>query len=358
MLSFRKLKKLLEHNNFIIISILMIDNTVIYIELLSIASADTFLLYIPSKYEIKITDDVQEQKYELVYVEIDELDKNPVNEPDNGQLESLYNEIDIENPKLSDNIEEKLEENYKKEITLVNTTQDTKICKDIYRQLNRLKFCTQSLKYKLGIKYSNFLCCIKRDDTIQCYDIKNFKGVLNRKIYVIVDLETLYDKNEIVKVDIKTIRDGIYKLLNRNQISNTNTMLKLLKEKNNVSDISDTIYAKKIEIENYLNQLEILLNNTNLAEAENRRKHSEFKNNYSNESGYKGLHSDIEKSHGDSKYNKEHEKIIKVKDEIIKNILTLKSKQEDIFLFLDKVLFDNTIMMDSIIKNIEMINKY
>ena len=85
---------------------------------------------------------------------------------------------------------------------------------------------------------------------------------------------------------------------------------------------------------------------------------SEFKNNYSNESGYKGLHSDIEKSHGDSKYNKEHEKIIKVKDEIIKNILTLKSKQEDIFLFLDKVLFDNTIMMDSIIKNIEMINKY
>ena len=110
MLSFKKLKKLLEHNNFVIISILTIEGMCTYIELLSVTSADTFLLYIPSKYDIKVTDDITEPIYQLKYVEINELDKSPTDDLDNSQLEDLYNEIEIDTHKSSENIEENLEE--------------------------------------------------------------------------------------------------------------------------------------------------------------------------------------------------------------------------------------------------------
>ena len=67
--------------------------------------------------------------------------------------------------------------------------------------------------------------------------------------------------------------------------------------------------------------------------------------------GIKGLHDDIEKSHLTAHYESELEKINNVKQEIIRNVVKLKTQQENITLKMDKILFDNSIMINEISKN-------
>ena len=72
----------------------------------------------------------------------------------------------------------------------------------------------------------------------------------------------------------------------------------------------------------------------------------------------KGIHTDIEKSHVLSKYETDLDKMNSTKQEIIKNIITMKSNREDTFLFADKLFFDNSVMMDTIIKNMNKAKYY
>jgi len=51
--SILKLEKLLVNKGFIPNKYFIIDGTISYIEIISLNSADVFLLYIPSKYEFK-----------------------------------------------------------------------------------------------------------------------------------------------------------------------------------------------------------------------------------------------------------------------------------------------------------------
>ena len=74
------------------------------------------------------------------------------------------------------------------------------------------------------------------------------------------------------------------------------------------------------------------------------------------DSSLKGLHLDIEKSHLMSRQQVELDKIRKIKQEILINISSLKEKQENLMLRVDKIFFDNSVMMDAIIKNINSLD--
>ena len=347
MLSFKKLQKLLEHNNFIIIAILTIDNMCVYIEVLS-SSADIFLLYIPSKYDISVSDVGSDGNkincFELKSVNADDFGG------DLNSLQNTYDELTIDDEN-DENIAEKLEDNYKKPISITNIDEDLKIFKSIYKQLNRLKFCTQSLKYKIGIKNKNLLCCLKRDDSIQCYIIDKNQGIPSNKLFVIVDLELLYEKNEVVVNDIKNVRDGVYKILGETHTKNTKTLLNLTIDKENISKISESFMGQKNTIESYLSELDILLVKTNKAQITNQGKIQEVNDSY-NRNSHNNIHSDTEKSHAINKLMKESETIIKTKDSITNTIIQLKTKQEDMFLSMDKILFDIAVMIDAINKHI------
>ena len=73
--------------------------------------------------------------------------------------------------------------------------------------------------------------------------------------------------------------------------------------------------------------------------------------------GLTGLNIDIERSHVKSKLEKELRDIMMTKDDIVKNLLTLKIELEDILLLSDKILFENIVMIDSISKNLEKLSK-
>ena len=223
------------------------------------------------------------------------------------------------------------------------------------RQLSRLKFCTQSIKYKLGIKYKNYLSCIRRDDSIDCYIVKKFTGKNFYKMLVIVDLETFYDNIESINSDVNTIQEGIYKILDKNHFSHTKTFSKLLQQERDIVKIMDNIYEKKREYTDNILKLEKILDTINKSEKNIFEQITNAEEKYNKKDG---LHNDIEKSHVIARYNSDLEKVINLKQETIKTILEIKAKKEDLFLFTDKFLFDNNVLIDTLFKNINKMYKY
>lgn len=354
-LSVNKLEKLLSTKGLIPKKYFAVDGLCVYMEVISISNADSFMLYIPSKYEINIGrgNDI----YKMNYIDVDETGNIPTEfagEPDNFDLENQYDEVDMNN--VSDNSKGdmilQLEENYNHPISLKDINKDdTNNLREIFRQLRRLKFCVQSIKYKLCIIYKNFICCIRRDDTFEGFAVHRLGGNTERKLMVSLDLETLYDKIDSVSVDIKTVREGVYKVLDKNQTKHVRNIQKMLERTTDITNVSENMQKKKIQYSEYLSKLEGLLENLCVSEKKNIEKIMEIEEKYSADTSVKGIHSDIEKTHLIAKHETELSRINTVKQELIRNIMLIKSKHEDLSLKFDTICFDNTVMIDAIIKN-------
>jgi hypothetical protein len=286
------------------------------------------MIYIPSKYNIKIEEGEDNNVFKIKFLELDseeELIKN-----DDIDIDNDYNEIDVNTSPEKGNLEDlelALKNNYNKQVSLQNLIkEDKKNVKDIYYQLNRFKLCVQNIKYKLSIIYKNYLCSIKRDNTIECFLIRNYPVIKERKIFVTIDLENLYSKLSNVTNDIKVVKNSIYSVLNKNQLKHTKILNDLLDEKKNIIVYSEIINEKKKNNDYYLLELESLLVKLNNTENDITNKIMNIKNKYES-TGIKGLHNDIGHVHELSKYETKLENIIEIKEEIIIDIIELRSKQ-------------------------------
>jgi hypothetical protein len=356
-LSLNKLERLLSTKGLLPKKYFVIHGNCVYIEVLSITNADSFLLYIPSKYQIAINsgNDV----YKIESLELDEEGNIPVDyarEPDNFDLDQEYEDIDINETSNKENIKDltkHLEENYNSPVSLKDIVkEDNKDLRDVFRQLRRFRFCVQSISYKLGIVFKNYICCIDRYNTLKCFIIKHYPNKNIRKLMVSLDIETFYDKINTISVDIQTVRIGVYKVLDKNQLKHTNNLKNMLETKSDITEYSNIIYSHKIQFAEYINQLETMLERLRESEKRVIEKIMKIDEKYS-EHGIKGLHKDIEKTHILSKHETELERINTVKQDIIRNIIDVKIKQENIALSVDKIFFDNSVMLDAILKNMK-----
>ena len=362
-LSISKLEKLLSRKGLLPKKFFVMHWLVVYLEVLSIANADSFMLYIPSKYKIAIGSSGK-NVYKASYIDISEDGNIPddyASAPDNFDIEKQYGGDDIDlspNNRSHNDMAEYLEENYNHPVSLKDINKDdTRELREIYRQLRRLKFCVQNLKYKLCIMFKDYMCCIRRDDTFEGFIIHHLRGTPERKLMVTLDLETLYEKINTVSIDIKTIREGIYRVLDKNQSKHIRNLQKMLEQKNNLTTFSDVVLKKKTQYAEYLDRLEQLLSVLGKAEKRNIEKLVEIEELYSTEASVKGLHTDIEKTHQVAKYETELSRINVVKQQLIRNILIVKAKHEDLALKIDKVCFDNTVMIDAIVKNFVILSE-
>jgi len=355
-LSINKLQKLLSSKGMIIKKIYDISGLCVYIEIMYINNADTIMLYIPSKYEI--SSGGGDNVHKLHYLEINDDGTIPMNyaeNPDDIEMENKYQEIDIDNSNNKDDIEKYLEESYNFPIELKDIDKnDINELKDIFRQLRRLKFCVQNLKYKLCIFYKYYVCCIRRDDTYECYSIENFSSNKKRNLVITIDLESLYSEINTITMDVKNIYRGIFHVLDRNQNKHVRKLQKMMEYKANFDFLSTGVIEQKIKYKNYLEKLEILLLNLLTSEKKIIDDITNIQENYANK---KALYQDIEKSHLISKKEEELNNINQVKQDIICNILKVKSNLESLSLKVDQICFDNTVMLNTIIKNFEQLSK-
>ena len=345
--SLNKLERFISVKGLIIKKIFTIDKEAVYLELFNINNAEIFMVYIPSKYTIKV--DGRSNTYKIKYLELSDEDQDDI---DNNQVEKDYDEIDLSPEKInSDELESKLKENYNKPITLNSLSKtDVQNIKDIYNQISRLQFCVQNIKYKISIVYKNYFCSIKRDNTIECYIIKHFNKTDDRRIYVNIDLENLYVKLNDITKDISKVKSGIYKVLNKNQDKNAKILQEILEQKNNINSYSEIVQNRKKQIDEYIDSLDELLKKITEKEKQIVKKIMDI-NQYHREMSLKGLHIDIQRTQEIGLEEKKLEDINYTKEVIIKDMLLWKNKKQNITLMIDKIFFDNSIMLNKIILN-------
>ncbi len=360
-LSFNKLETLLNNNGFIPKKIFVIGEFIVYIEVLVVKTADTFMLYIPSKYDIK--NDTSIDVYNITPIDVDEngnITTDYAGDPDNFDLEKEYDDIDLDNKHTKGNIEEDLQEKYNHQVSLKDTNKDSiSNLREVFRQLKRLRFCVQNLKYKLVITFSNYLCCIGRHNTFDCYSINNFTNKANdKKLTISIDLESLYSSVSSITIDIGTIREGIYRVLDKNQNKHIKSLQKMLEHKNDLTLLSEQITIKKAKYTRNLGNLDKLLTDLIVAEKKVVEKILTIQHKYNNgEASLKGLYVDIEKTHQITKLEEELARINAVKQELMSNILQTKEKYDNLCLKSDNICFDNIVMIDKILKNFNMLTE-
>ncbi len=357
MLSISKLEKLLAIQGFTASKYYIVHGFCSYVEVISVTNADTFLLFIPSKYKFKM--DHGTDTYKIRYIQMDNIDKstaeNYVGSPDNIALEKAYTEIEtLTNDGYTynddENLSSHLEEAYRRPIYLKDINkEDTKDVRDVFRQLRRLKYCVQNIKHKLSIIFKNYLCVLSRSDNVDCFLIKHYPKSDQRKLLPLIDLELFYQKLENIASDVSNIKKGVFRVLDKNQDMHTRNLKKMLEEKNDILALSINVHLNKSKYDAYIHKFQGLLTNT--IEREKQLVTKLYNINSNGDSSIKGFHTDITRAHQKGKIEDELSNIDRVKQDILLNIMKLNGTMEDMVLSVDKIFFDNTIMMDEIFKN-------
>jgi len=328
-LSFKKLYKLIESNQFYNCNFFSINDSCVYIKILSKIDNNSYILYIPSKYDIKMKN---YKSYELKEISNINLSKDIVFEygydNENKEREDLYHDHGTH----KDVNEFNLMDNYKSEINITNTrSKDNEEVKCLVRQMKRLKYSVENLDYKLVIMYKSYLCSISRDNRITCYFIKNFNPDDNTKtILVSADLELLFNKNLRLHNELIQVKTGIQKIINKNYATNTKYIAELVNKNININNIHSVIMGKKNNLDKIYNQINTLLENV-------KNKEKTVRNTTNNQELL--------------------EKILKSKAKLIIEINKIISKKDNLMLLYDKIFFDNIIMLDKISKNINLLNE-
>jgi hypothetical protein len=300
--------------------------------------------------------------YDMQYMEVmneDGVVANYAAEPDKVEVEDFYNDLKVDlGIEKTDDMEKKLKEDYDRELTMKDLSKDDRDnIKDIFKQLSRFMYCVKNMKYKLSIFYKNYLCSITKDDELDCFIIKHLDAKKTRKLYIYLDLKTLYTKiDDDISADMKTIKDGVYRLLNQNQMKHSKVLNEMLEQRVAILQYSDLIQSKKNSYTESILKFEELLRNLNENEKElNEKIYSVRKK--TTDYGMKGLHDDIERSHIVSQYEDDLHKIFKIKKEIMDVLLPTREKYDNVTLVMDKILFNNSVMIHEISKNFEKLTE-
>ena len=363
--SIKKLEKFLRQKEFTIITYYILDEYIVYIKVLGMQSFNQYIIYIPSKYEIKIENislindsiDVHRLKSIDLSTEINTGSNNILENYTSAaekdeQIDRIYGNINIFSiPTESEELETNLIENYDQPIVLKNLTKyrSQNDIKNIINQLTRLRNCTKNIRYKLSIFYKNYIYSISRNDEIDTYILENYTGMDKRQIFVILDLEILYSKNtDDIHFDLKNVQEQIFKVLNQNQVNNITLLNNMMKK--DILSHSNDINNKIENMSKHVSELQNML--TKLKESEKIiiAKIDTINDDYEIK---RDFHSDVEKTHKINSLERELHGIDKLMTKVNNNLQELKIHQDDLILRTDQIIFDNSIMIHSIINNFE-----
>jgi hypothetical protein len=336
-ISLNKLSKLLDRCNFYINHYFSIKTRCIFIEVVSKDTGSTYLMYIPSKYEIST-------KGESSVFELKEIDgiTNSTDvtyeygyDSNHKDFEEMYSMMNIED-KVNEGV---LNNNYNKKIEINDVkSKDNEKVKSIYRQMKRFKYSVENLKYKLAIMYNSYLCCVSRKNEVDFYYIKNFpKNTNQKRLVVCFDLEILYNKHYIIHTELTDVKSNLEKLLNKNYDINIQYTTRLISNQINISNIEGLIMTKKEQLNLKYDEYKILLGTTVQKEKI------------------------IRESIGNDGRNNQNmiqlKDILSTKSKVIMDMIDMIEKRDNFILLCDNILFDNIIMFDKISKNLNLLDE-
>lgn len=360
-LSLKKLQKMLLKFSFMTENIFHYDEKVVFVECISNKNGEKLLMYIPSRYDIPVGMK-RNNFYELDYLDVKEdgtIAGDYAGNPED--IEETYESVDLElrtDGKKSDKVIEELEDQYNLPLSLKDITkEDTNELRQIFRQLNRLKLCVKNVNYKMSVIFKNYLCCIRRDDTLEGFLVKGYRGNRNAKLIISIDLEAFYKHSDNISYDIKTLRKGIYNVLDKNQIKHTKNLNRVLEQRKLLSVSSNNILHRKDQYKIQIEKIEKMLEKLDKAEDDYIEKIEQINQKYTSESSYRGVHNDIDRNNETAQYYKNLDEIAETKKQLNTIFTTLKEHHENLALKVDKICFDNTVMLSAIVQNFNLLGQ-
>lgn len=355
-LSLDKLQYFLNVNHFTPRRYFLFQMKCILIECISTKTLNSFMLSIPSNYDFRITN--EEYVYELEKIPVSSLteDMSDFAHTTEHVMESHYQSIEahVQLPNHHKRpIKDHLDDFYKHEVLLKNMSkEDSILLKDMYRQLQRLKYCILGMQHTIALMKSHYVVYLDTNHDIHVYLVKRIISKETSSFYVAVDFDIFYDKANIIDTEISSIYKGIWKVLNNNQDKHIRNIQEIIDRKSNILERSEHLSRRKQSYLNYIDKYTSLLSRLEDTNTELNKELDELKVSTNNE-----LHTDLKRVHYKQKVEKKIHKLIKTKKEVITILEELHSKNQDLTLTIDTILFDNIIMLDKIFTNFDKFNK-
>jgi hypothetical protein len=322
-LSFNKLKNLLDEHN-LTIDEYYTDSEYNCIYLKVIHNYTEFIMYIPSKYKIKVETE-EKNMYKITEIEEEK-------------------EEEIKSPSL-----EKIQLDETKKMSLENITIKNEKRKKIEKYLEKILVCVENIPYKIGIVYKRELYVITRGNEVMVYKIEreNKNVDKNKKLYIISDLENLVERNNMMK-EIKNVKKNLIDMFNKNYEEHIKSIDKLIKFKTlDYYKIQKTI----IQYDKYLNRLEIVY-------EESKKKREILKKRLNI---YKSVGKHDDQNLINISEKRELEVELEKLDEIIKKgrhyYQEIISEKDNIIINVNRVFFENEEMLIGLHNNYKKIEK-
>ena len=334
--SVENLSSYLDKKNFYIIRIYSIGGSCSFIRVICGDTGDDLVISIPFKYPMKSSDAV-----ELVQFTDTEIDDRFVGSRD---IKESYNQITInglEDDKLYlDPAEaDRLIEQYQA-IDIDGESSD--ILKEnivsYKQQLDRLKYCTNNIKYKLCIVTSSSFCTINRNNNTECYAVKKGKPVTNedKELCIIIDLENFYDKVDNIHTDINRVYKNLYDIMGRAHKKQTAIISSRLRQYQALSDNLSKRYKLKEKYEESIKSINNTLAKIKRQEKDLKKQISNTTNNTDN-----SLIASTTRSFTAKKLEEDYNKLLQFKDESVNLLSDIKTEYNNFVLDFDYALFSS-----------------
>ena len=363
-LSIEKLNELLDKKGFISRKYYIEGGYCRFIEILSIHTIDSYLLHIPARYnfEPRVSDRHNVYKIKaLSMIKPDSVEHKYAGKLDQTKIASNYNEIELPSQyphQMKDidsiDMESQLTQQYRRPIILKDVEdRDNLTLQCIFRQLKRLQYCVQFLKYRFGIVYRDYLAVLNTDDTIQCFKIRNFPDTDHRNLYITIDLEVFYENSKVLLDDLEQLQNGIRGVLDKNQEVQSKHLDTMLIQQQHIIKVLSSLQHKKIflriELQKYKELFKTIEETINNLMGEI----NEI-NQYISQSSGKTQEQYIKRKH--AIYMKLTQLYTK-KEEAAHAIIHNPKYEHHLSLNIDRILFDNNVMLDKIFKNVSQLSK-
>jgi len=207
MADLQKFNQLLQTNDFTVLEYFSYNKYCTLVKVIHAVSGRIFFVSIARKYHLGIYQDLVNH-YHLSR-------ENPHSkEFTSQQLSDTYPMIQLHTngDEVVDDISDKLETSYKQPIVLHNTSILEHVA-----QLKRLKYCFRMLEYKLILHTDQYLLHLESDNTIHVYKIENYPKTQQHSFYIVVSLEQLYSKLNVINDIVGQVERELYDILDLNQ---------------------------------------------------------------------------------------------------------------------------------------------
>ena len=363
-LSIEKLTQLLEQKGFSPRKYFIMNGICKFVEILSISTIDSYLLHIPEKYKFEPRISDRHLLFKIKQIPIlkpENIEHKYAGRMEQTKIAANYDEIELKSQyphqlKEFDGIdmEDQLTNQYRRPIVLKDVEEaDNAVLQCIFRQLTRLRFCVQFLKYKFGIIYKDYLVCVDNKDSIECFKIRNFPESGDRHLYITIDLEVFYENSKVLIDDLDQLQNGIRGVLDKNQDVQTKHLEVMLVKQQNIIKILSILTGKKQQLRFELQRFKELFDLVDTTINKNIQQINSINYSIRQMTGKKQ----------DEQVKVKHNIYVKLtqlyskKEDIAQSIIFYRKREHHISLNIDRILFDNNVMLDKIFKNLNQLRE-